>query len=78
MEENTFTTADRVRALMERDYLTVSYLVDRWRSRADVTTWDGASLPDEPVTYIGIEAPEDLPEGSEAYTLDRLNELIPA
>ncbi|GAA0716463.1 TerD family protein [Dactylosporangium roseum] len=77
VEENTFNTADRVRALMERRYLTVSYLVDRWRTRAEVMMWNGP-LPDEPVTFIGIEAPEDLPDGSEAYTLDRLGELIPA
>lgn len=76
VEDNTFTTTDRVRALMERRYLTVSYLVDRWRARAEVTTWDG-QLPDEPVTFIGIDAPEGLPHGSEAYTLDRLSELIP-
>ncbi|MFI0793815.1 hypothetical protein ACH4OY_14145 [Micromonospora rubida] len=77
VEENTFTTSDRVRALMERRYLTVSYLVDRWRARAEVMTWNGR-LPDEPITFIGIEAPQDLPDGSEAYTLDRLGELIPA
>ena len=76
VEGNTFTTADRVRALMERRYLTMSYLVDRWRARAEVLTWDGR-LPDEPVTFIGIEAPEGLPPGSETYTLDRLGELIP-
>jgi hypothetical protein len=76
VEDNTFTTADRVRALMERRYLTMSYLIDRWRARAEVTTWNGR-LPDQPITFIGIEAPEDLPDGSEAYTLDRLSELIP-
>ena len=76
VEENTFTTADRVRALMERRYLTVSYLVDRWRARTEVMMWDGR-LPDEPITFIGIEAPEHLPDGSEVYTLDRLSELIP-
>ncbi|MEV4641179.1 hypothetical protein AB0J80_27940 [Actinoplanes sp. NPDC049548] len=76
VEDNTFTTADRVRALMERRYLTISYLVDLWRERTDVNTWDGR-LPDEPVTFLGLEAPEGLPEGSEAYTLDRLGELIP-
>lgn len=76
VEENTFTTADRVRALMERRYLTVSYLVDLWRAKADVIT-DGR-VPDEPVTYVGIEAPKDLPEGSETFTLDRLGALIPA
>ncbi len=77
VEDNTFTTADRVRALMERRYLTMSWLLDRWRSRTEVTTWDGR-VPDEPVTFIGIEAPADLPGGSEVYTLDRLSELIPA
>ncbi|MFC4063398.1 hypothetical protein [Actinoplanes subglobosus] len=76
VEGNTLTTAHRVRALMERRYLTLSYLLDLWRPRADVTVWDGV-LPDEPVTWIGIEAPEGLPEGSEIYTLDRLGELIP-
>ncbi|GAB3939684.1 hypothetical protein [Micromonospora vulcania] len=76
VEDNTFTTADRVRALMERRYLTVAYLVDRWRARAEVVTWDGR-LPDEPVTFVGIEAPTGLPEGSDTYTLDRLSELIP-
>ncbi|MEU6074821.1 hypothetical protein [Micromonospora sp. NPDC047074] len=76
VEGNAFTTADRVRALMERRHLTMSYLVDRWRTRAEVLTWNGR-LPDEPVTFVGIEAPAGLPDGSEAYTLDRLSELIP-
>ncbi len=76
VEEHTFTTADRVRALMERRYLTMSYLIDLWRGRAEVTAWDGRT-PDEPVTFIGLEAPGDLPDGSEVFTLDRLNELIP-
>ncbi|MBM2620337.1 hypothetical protein JIG36_32975 [Actinoplanes sp. LDG1-06] len=77
VEESTFSTSDRVRALMERRYLTVSYLVDRWRADTEVSVWDGQP-PEEPVTFIGIDAPEQLPEGSEIYTLDRLHELIPA
>lgn len=77
VEANTFTTTDQVRALTERRYLTVAYLVDLWRTRTEVTTWNGEA-PAEPVTYIGIEAPENLPAGSQAYTLDRLSELIPA
>ncbi|WP_052387105.1 hypothetical protein [Dactylosporangium aurantiacum] len=66
VENNTFTTADRVRALMERRYLTMAYLVDLWRARAEVTVWDGR-LPDEPVTFVGLEAPEGLPDGSQTY-----------
>ncbi len=76
VEATTFTTADRVRALVERRYLTISYLVDLWRTRTDVMVWDGQA-PDEPVTFVGFEAPEDLPDGSEVYGLDRLGELIP-
>jgi hypothetical protein len=77
VEENTFTTSHRVRALLDRRYLTVSYLLDRWRTKADVTTWDGRP-PDRPVTFIGLETPDGLPDGSAAYPLDRLAELIPA
>jgi hypothetical protein len=76
VEANTFTTADRVRALVERRYLTMSYLVDLWRTRTEVTTWDG-QVPDEPVTFIGVHAPDGLPAGSDVYTLDRLGELLP-
>ncbi|GIF63397.1 hypothetical protein Ais01nite_14320 [Asanoa ishikariensis] len=77
VEHNTVSTASLVRAMLERQYLTVSYLVDRWRARAEVRTWNGEP-PDEPVTFIGIEAPEGLPDGSETFTLHRLSELIPA
>ncbi|MEU6021776.1 hypothetical protein [Micromonospora sp. NPDC047134] len=76
VEDNTYTTADRVRALTRRRYLTMSYLVDRWRTRVEVRTWDGR-LPDEPVTFVGIEAPEGLPDGSETFDVHRLGELIP-
>ncbi|MFI5842477.1 hypothetical protein ACIA8K_22495 [Catenuloplanes sp. NPDC051500] len=76
VEGNAFTVADRVRAVVERRYLTVSYLIDLWRPHTEILTWDG-SLPDEPVTFIGLHAPDGLPAGSETYTLDRLSELIP-
>lgn len=77
VEGTAFTVADRVRALVERRYLTMSYLVDRWSARTEVAAWDGQT-PAEPVTFIGIEAPRNLPDGSAVYTLDRLSELIPA
>lgn len=76
VEANQFTTSDRVRALMERRYLTMTYLARLWRTRAEVTMWDGRP-PDRPVTFVGLEAPGGLPDGSEVYTLDRLVELIP-
>jgi hypothetical protein len=77
VEGNAFTTADRVRALVERRYLTMTYLLERWQPRADVRRWDG-SLPENPVTFVGLHAPHGLPAGSQVYTLDRLGELLPA
>ncbi|BCJ46153.1 hypothetical protein GCM10010168_51020 [Actinoplanes ianthinogenes] len=76
VEENRFGTSHRVRALIERRYLTMGYLIDRWRDRTEVTSWDGG-VPDEPVTFIGLDAPEELPEGSEVYTPGRFAELLP-
>ncbi|MFC4857096.1 hypothetical protein [Actinophytocola glycyrrhizae] len=77
VEDNTFTTADQVRALVERRCLTVSWLLDRVRTRTEVRTWDGTP-PAGPVTFVGIDAPDGLPAGSTVYTLDRIGELIPA
>ncbi|MFI1993419.1 hypothetical protein [Actinoplanes sp. NPDC020271] len=77
VEGNAFTTGDRVRALVEREYLTAAYLIDRWRAKGEVIMFDG-EVPEEPVTFIGVEAPDGLADGSEIYTVDRLHELIPA
>lgn len=77
VEGNAYTTADRVRALVERRYLTMAYLIDLWRAKIPAFAWDG-TVPETPVTFIGLSAPEGLPEGSVVYTVDRLGELIPA
>jgi hypothetical protein len=53
---------------MTRDYLRVGYLTDLLRQKAT----------SGPVTYIGVDPPEDLPEGSVIYTLANLGGLIPA
>jgi hypothetical protein len=38
-----------------------------------VTVGDRATPVDGPVTFVGVHAPENLPDGSEVITLDRLN-----
>jgi hypothetical protein len=42
-----------------------------------VRRFDG-TLPVEPVTFIGLDQPEGLPDGSRVITLANLAELIPA
>ena len=75
------TTGLLVRSIVERDYLRVKYLADLMAAKAQHAVtgeWPGTLDPGTPVTWIGLEQPENLPEGSEAYTLPRLSDLIPA
>ena len=73
VETNKVSTAMIVRSILARRFLTVGDLVallgpaEPYRGQA----FDG------PVTFLGIERPEGLPDGSDAVTLDRLTELVP-
>ncbi|WP_188195987.1 TerD family protein [Nonomuraea sp. SYSU D8015] len=69
VEGNRVTASLLVRSIVERDYLRVRYVVDRLRAKG---------APGGHTTYIGLEAPADLPEGARMYTPATLHELIPA
>ncbi|MFD0312283.1 TerD family protein [Streptomyces sp. NPDC127119] len=78
VEENQVSVAKVVRALVEREQLTVSYLVDLMSGDSTVVDlWDGGPVPDEPVLYIGLERPEGLHSDSEVITLENLRDVIP-
>ncbi|MGW6008365.1 TerD family protein [Streptomyces sp. NPDC055210] len=78
VEENQVSVAKVVRALVEREQLTVSYLVDLMSGDSTVVDlWDGGPVPDEPVLYIGLERPEGLHPDSEVITLENLRDVIP-
>ena len=83
VEHNRMSTAVLVRSIVERKYLTFEYLIGLLKQKATEVVGrkqfkkqhkDGDTRP---VTFIGLSAPEDLPEGSKAYTLANLHELIP-
>ncbi|MGX1274358.1 hypothetical protein [Streptomyces phaeoluteigriseus] len=79
VEENQLSVSTVVRALVRREHLTVRYLADLMSGDATaVERWDGGSVPDEPVTYIGLERPEGLHPDSWVITLENLRDLIPA
>ncbi|MET9774627.1 hypothetical protein ABZ023_10205 [Streptomyces sp. NPDC006367] len=79
VEENQVSVSKVVRAFAEREYLTVRYLTGLMTGPATaVELWDGESVPDGPVTYIGLERPEGLHPDSRAVTLGNLRDLIPA
>jgi hypothetical protein len=69
VEGNRVTASLLVRSIVERDHLRVRYLADLLRQK-------GSS--GEHTTYIGLQAPADLPEGARVYTPGTLHELIPA
>ena len=80
VEGGKITTGLLTRAIVERDYLRVSYITDLMAAKAGrVTAYvPGCVLGEDPVTFVGLEQPEGLPEGSEVLTLNRLRELVPA
>ncbi|MDP5316623.1 hypothetical protein [Streptomyces poriferorum] len=78
VEENQVSVSKVVRAVVERDYLTVRYLIDLMTAGCStVDLWDGGPSPDEPVTYIGLERPEGLHPDSRVITPENLRDLIP-
>ncbi|WP_405892611.1 hypothetical protein OG272_04635 [Streptomyces sp. NBC_00104] len=78
VEENQVSVSKVVRALVEREQLTVGYLIDLMSQDTTVMDlWDGERVPDEAVTYIGLERPEGLHPDSRVITLENLRDLIP-
>ncbi|MFE1910054.1 TerD family protein [Streptomyces anandii] len=79
VEENQLSVSKVVRALVEREQLTVGYLVGLMSGDTTaVDLWDGGDpVPDEPVTYVGLERPEGLHPDSRIITLENLRDLIP-
>jgi hypothetical protein len=70
LESSRATTKDIIKAIATQKYLTVGYLADL-AGRDEV-------VREEPVVYVGFEAPDNLPEGSTVITLTNLADLIPA
>ncbi|MFF7638530.1 hypothetical protein ACFZB9_36085 [Kitasatospora sp. NPDC008050] len=78
VEGNRVSVATLVRGVVERDYLTVRYLTELMAERATATTlWDGTTVPDGPVTYLGLARPQGLHPDSVVVTPENLRALIP-
>ncbi|MGW4232447.1 hypothetical protein ACWEF9_24705 [Streptomyces sp. NPDC004980] len=78
VEENQVSVSKVVRAVMEREQLTVGYLIDLMSDDTTVMDlWDHERVPDGPVTYIGLERPEGLHPDSRIITLENLRDVIP-
>ncbi|GCB51851.1 TerD family protein [Streptomyces sp. NL15-2K] len=77
VEGNRVSVATLLRGIVEREQLTVRYLTELMAG-GGAEVWDGTSIPDGPVTYIGLERPEGLHPDSRVITLGNLRDLVPA
>ncbi|GAA1226067.1 hypothetical protein GCM10009665_15720 [Kitasatospora nipponensis] len=78
VEENRVSVATLLRGIVEREHLTVRYLLDLMADRATASTpWDGTTVPPGPVTYLGLQRPEGLHPDSRVITPENLRDLIP-
>ncbi|MFI9758871.1 hypothetical protein ACIHFB_13090 [Streptomyces sp. NPDC051963] len=78
VEGNRISVATLLRGIVERDHLTVRYLTDLMTDGATGTVlWDGKTVPEGPVTYIGFERPDGLHPDSRVFTPENLRDLIP-
>ena len=78
VEGNQVSVAVLLRGIVERDQLTVAYLTALMADAGtNVTAWDGVTVPDGPVTYIGLERPDGLHPDSRVITPENLRDLIP-
>lgn len=78
VEENRVSTALLSRLIVERNYLTVGYLLNLLgRKATQVSEYAEGMELFAPVAYVGLETPEDLPKESEVYTSTNLADLIP-
>ncbi|SCD46502.1 hypothetical protein [Streptomyces sp. PpalLS-921] len=78
VEENQVSVSKVVRTIVEREQLTVRYLIDLMsRDTTAVDLWDGEPVPGGPVMYIGLERPEGLHPDSRVITLENVRDLIP-
>jgi hypothetical protein len=91
VEENARGTSALMAGVVNRERMTVGKWLTWMASKAEtVHQWgpgwteplnmmgNPSALPVGPVTYVGIEAPGWLPEGSDVITLNRLHELVVA
>ncbi|MER6448037.1 TerD family protein [Streptomyces venezuelae] len=79
VEDNRVTVAALMRTVVDREQLTVRYLVELMTGNGTtLTVWDGKTVPPGPVTYIGLERPEKLHPRSRIVTPGNLRDLIPA
>ncbi|MFE7276606.1 hypothetical protein [Streptomyces sp. NPDC057623] len=77
VEANQVSVATLLRGIVGREQLTVRYLTGLMDATT-TTVWDGETVPEGPVTFIGLQRPEGLHPESRVVVPENLRDLIPA
>ncbi|MEY9212818.1 TerD family protein [Thermobifida halotolerans] len=77
VEGNRVSTALLARSILEREYLTVGHLADLMRRNGAEVASPAGRGPRGRTAYVGLERPEDLPDGVDVFTPDRWSALVP-
>ncbi|WNV86119.1 hypothetical protein [Umezawaea sp. Da 62-37] len=73
VEGNLTSTGLLAKAILDRRYLTVSHLITLLRTKTPtITTWTPDLELTQPVTFLGLHHPDDLPPGSTTLTPTQL------
>src|SRR5437763_846100 len=73
VETNPLSTSVLARGLVQRQYLTVGYLVDLLRAGGTaVSMWAPDQHLDGPLTFLGLHQLESFSDGAEVIMLERL------
>ncbi len=77
IEINKVSTSLLASSIVNRQYFQVNDLVKLMKTKAATFTWYSPKQKfTKPISYIGLEQPENLPKGSKIITLTNLHELI--
>ncbi|MFE0251565.1 hypothetical protein [Streptomyces sp. NPDC059010] len=76
VEGNQVSVATLLRGIMEREQLTIRYLTGLLDATT-TTLWDGRTVPEGPVTFIGLQRPDGLHPDSRIVTPENMRDLIP-
>jgi stress response protein SCP2 len=75
VEDNRCNTTMLAKSVVNREYLYISYIAELLKRR-NIEVSNSIDGIDEPVVYIGLTAPEKLPEGSTLFTLANIHEIV--
>jgi len=78
VEENKANTSLTVQSIVAREYLSVGYLIDLLLPKSKSFSWYNGQKIKDNTTFIGLDAPEGLPDDTTIITVNNMQDLLPA